>query len=243
MRLNRYIARCGIASRREADVIIRACCVTVNGNLVNILGTSVTPGADVVTVNGEVIELPALHYYKYYKPVGVVSTLYDTHAEVTIGDVLRQSGIPDGVVQAGRLDRDSEGLLILTNDGDLLQRLTHPSHGTEKVYRVLIDRWPRVNDLRKLLQGVKCRDFVAHALRVTRLGPQPVDSKNPRAGYWIELVMGEGKKREIREMLDAIGFKVLRLVRTEHGPVKIGTLKPGEIREMDDWEFKGMVNA
>ncbi len=240
MRLNRYIARCGVASRREADQIIQACRVTVNGNLINILGTSVTPGTDVVTVDGEAIELPALLYYKYYKPVGIVTSLDDPHAERTLGDVLREKDIPDGVLPAGRLDKDSEGLLILTNDGDALQQLTHPSHEIEKVYRVLIDRWPREHELGKLRDGVKCREFTAMALRVLRMGPQPVDTENPVTGYWVEMVMGEGKKREIREMLDVVGFKALRLVRIAHGPVRVDRLKPSEIQELERDALKAL---
>src|SRR4030065_2935775 len=107
----------------------------------------------------------------------------DPHAERTIADVLRENGISEGVVPAGRLDRDSEGLLILSNDGELLNRLTHPSYEVDKIYRVLIERWLIEHDLDKIREGVDCGEFTAKALGVRRMGPQPADEENPVPGY------------------------------------------------------------
>jgi len=241
MRLNRYIARCGVASRRDSDSLITAGRVAVNGIVCQKLGTTVAPGIDVVTVDGEMIELPRLLYYKCYKPRGMVTTLDDPQKRSSLADLLKERGIPKGVAPAGRLDADSEGLLVLTNDGDLLQRLTHPGGEVEKVYRVLIDRWPMESDLERLRAGVRCGDFTARALRVTRMGPQPQDNEHPQTGYWVEMAMGEGHKREIREMMGAIKYRVLRLVRTAHGPIRTDTLKPGEIVELEDWEIRSLL--
>ena len=122
----------------------------------------------------------------------------------------------------------------------MIQKLTHPSHEVEKTYRVLIARWPIQSEIIQLLSGVKCKDYVGKALRVSRLGPQPVDKNTPVLGYWIEMVMGEGRKREIREMLAAVRIAVHRLVRISHGPVAIGNLKPGEIRMLNETESSSL---
>jgi pseudouridine synthase len=240
MRLNRFLARSGIGSRREVEDMVLAGRVTVNGKVTRELATKVNPVEDKVTLDGEVVALPEPLYYKMYKPRGVVSTLDDPQRRKSLAEILRESGIPDGVVPAGRLDRESEGLLILTSDGDLLQRLTHPRYRVEKVYRVLTDRWPPEADLERLRMGVKCRDFVARPLRVSRMGPQPPDDEHPVAGYWLEIAMLEGKKREIREMLGVLKYRVLRLVRISHGPVRVGALRPGEIRKLECGELRAL---
>jgi 23S rRNA pseudouridine2605 synthase len=258
MRLNRYIARCGASSRREADVLIEAGRVMVNGGVCRDHSVTVAPGKDAVALDGAPLVLPDLLYFKFYKPRGVVTTLDDPQGRESISELLKANDIPAGVVPAGRLDRDSEGLLILTNDGDALQRLTHPRHEVEKVYRVLIDRRPSETDLDALRKGVKCEGYVAKARRIARMGPQPPDDEHPvrgrrqarfaqpvagtlYAGYWLEMVMGEGRKREIREMLGALGFRVLRLVRIAHGPITVGTLKPGEVRALNDEERNALA--
>ena len=237
MRLNRFLARAGMGSRREVENFILGGRVTINGKAVMELATTVDPENDVVTLDGETISLPKPLYYKCYKPRGVVTTMDDPQNRKSLADILKQYKIPDGVVPAGRLDLDSEGLLILTSDGDLLQRLTHPRYEITKTYRALVDRWPTESDLENLRMGVQCKDFEARALAITRMGPQPPDEEHPSAGYWLEIVMGEGKKREIREMLAVLRYRILRLVRIAHGPINLGTLLPGKIRELEKWEL------
>jgi 23S rRNA pseudouridine2605 synthase len=241
MRLNRYIARCGAASRRDADKLIEGGRIAVNGNSILEPGTRITPGTDIVTLDGSKLELPGLVYYKCYKPIGVLTTLDDTHGRKSVLDLMEGYEIPNGVVPAGRLDKDSEGLLILTNDGDLVQRLTHPGYGVRKVYRVLINRRPNETDLDKIRSGVQCEEFFAKALKVTRLGPQPRDNEHPEPGYWLEMILGEGKKREIREMMKVTGYRVIRLVRISHGPIGCGALKPGEIKPLNDPELAKLL--
>jgi 23S rRNA pseudouridine2605 synthase len=238
MRLNRFLARAGVASRRDSERYILAGRVSINGKVCRELATKVAPGIDNITVDGREIVLASLLYFKVYKPRGMVSTLDDPQHRESLGKLLQKMGIPDGVVSAGRLDKASEGLLILTNDGDLLQQLMHPSHDIEKVYRVLADRRPSEDDLLKLREGVQIDEYIATPVRVSRMGPQPADDENPEPGYWLEIVMQEGRKREIREMLSAIGYSVQRLVRIAHGPIKVGTLKPGEICEMSGDEIE-----
>ncbi len=243
MRLNRFLARAGEGSRREVEQFILAGRVTVNGEVCRELATTVKPGKDTVTLDGAPLALPKQLYYKCYKPRGVVTTLDDPQKRESLGKLLKQSNIPPGVVPAGRLDQDSEGLLILTNDGDLLQRLTHPRHEVRKVYRVLMNRWPPERNLEKMRLGVKCKDYVARPLQVIRMGPQPSDDEHPTAGYWLEIVMVEGKKREIREMLGVLGYSVLRLVRIAHGAIRLGTLHPGEVRELDGVEMRKLIQG
>jgi 23S rRNA pseudouridine2605 synthase len=241
MRLNRYIARCGVTSRRDADLLIKAGRIIVNGKVTRNFSTKIKPGIDVVMFDDKILKLPELYYFKCYKPVGYVTTLDDTHGRRTIFDLMQEYGIPNGVVPAGRLDFDSEGLLILSNDGELIYKLTHPGSGVEKVYRVLLSKWISQIDLEDLVEGVKYEGYVARALRAARLGPQPGDGENPVPGYWIEIVMVEGRKREIREMLRVLGYNVLRLVRIKHGPVESGMLKPGEIQPLTNSELASLM--
>jgi 23S rRNA pseudouridine2605 synthase len=236
MRLNRYLARAGVGSRRDVEVFITEGRVIINGKVIRELATVVHPETDTVLFDSKPIHLPQLVYYKYYKPRGVVSTIDDPHESNNIGELLKNKNIPAGVVPAGRLDKNSEGLLILTNDGDLLQRLMHPSHEVEKIYRVLIDRRPLETDLKRIRTGITVNDISYSTVRVTRMGPQPIDSDSPVSGYWLEIVMAEGKKREIREMLNAVHYPVLKLVRVQHGPVKLGKLNPGAIIELSETE-------
>ncbi|MCX6645608.1 MAG: pseudouridine synthase [bacterium] len=243
MRLNRYIARCGVASRRDADHLIEAGRISVNGRITRDFSTKIKPGIDEVIFDDKILELPKLYYFKCYKPAGYLTTLEDTHNRKTIFDLMQEHGIPAGVVPAGRLDMDSEGLLILSNDGELIYRLTHPGQGVEKVYRVLLNRWPNQVDLEDLVDGIKYEDQISKAVRASRMGPQPKDQENPVSGYWIEMVMVEGRKREIRMMLRTLGYQVLRLVRIKHGPVEIGMLKPGIILPLDDIELGNLLSG
>jgi len=241
MRLNRYLARAGKGSRRDVEQYIIAGRVTINGKLCRELATTVHPGKDTVTLDGEVVLLPNLLYFKAYKPRGMVTTLDDPQGRESLEKLLGENSIPAGVVPAGRLDKESEGLLILTNDGDLLQRLVHPSYEVEKTYRVLLDRRPPEADLERLREGVQCEGYFARPVRVARMGPQPADGENPE-GYWLEIVMVEGRKREIREMLATLRYSVLRLVRISHGPIRVGDLRPGEVRPLSDAERQALLD-
>ncbi|WP_018467557.1 pseudouridine synthase [Calidithermus timidus] len=226
MRLQQFLARAGIASRRKAEELIRAGRVSVNGQVAS-LGLSVGEG-DVVRLDGERVRLPqkkvviALH-----KPAGVTTTKRDRHAERTVYQL-----VPDvpGLHPVGRLDRESEGLLLLTNDGDLTQRLTHPRYGVRKVYRA----WCRGGELsqaacRKLVEGVELDDGLARA----------IEAKPVSGG--VRLVMAEGRKREVRRMLKAVGYPVERLVRTRIGMLELGELKPGEWRYLGPEEISALT--
>jgi len=227
VRLNKYLRAAGVASRRGADELIRAGRVRVNGDVVTEPWHEVDPGRDVVEVDSRRVYLRReRHYFKLYKPRGVVSTLRDPHAERTLARF-----IPAGLrlVPAGRLDRDSEGLVILTDDGDLIYRLTHPSFEVPKRYRVTLDRYVGEGDLERLSRGIELEDgpFLPDAVR--RVGPREV-----------ELVIHEGRKREIRRAFRALGYGVVRLVRTAMGPVELGDMRPGELRPLSPAELRAL---
>ncbi|HJP65356.1 MAG TPA: pseudouridine synthase, partial [Actinomycetota bacterium] len=220
--MQRTLARAGFGSRRSAEQLITEGRVGINGRIAE-LGNRVDPRRDRVTVDGIPIPAdPELRYFAFNKPAGVTSTLADRHAARSL-----VSFLPPGprVVPVGRLDRDSEGLLLLTNDGALAHRLQHPRFGIEKEYLVEVEGALTRSAAGRLTRGVELEDGMARALRVGS-----IDRAAGRSA--VSLVMGEGRKREVRRMLDAIGFPVRRLVRVRIGDVRLGGLKPGATRPL-----------
>lgn len=217
VRLVAWLARAGVTSRRGAADLIRAGRVTVDGQVVTELHRRVGPGA-VVAVDGRLVAPPATVWLAVHKPRGVLTARRDPAGRPTIYDLLPRRW--RGLFHVGRLDRDSEGLLLLTNDGPLAYRLLHPRYGVTKTYRVQVGRAPR--DLpRRLQAGVLLDDGPARA----------------RAARWVgvdelELELTEGRKREIRRMLAAVGVPVRRLVRLRFGPIRLGSLPPGRWRRL-----------
>lgn len=230
MRLNKFLQAAGVASRRGADALIREGMVRVNGKVIREPWFHVDPGMDTVEIRGRRLSLPSgKHYFKLYKPRGVVSTLADPHAHRTLAEY-----IPPGLrlFPVGRLDRDSEGLILLTDDGTLAFRLTHPRFRIPKRYRVTLDRPLRGNDLERLRRGIQLDDGPFQPLSVRRRGKKGV-----------EIVICEGRKREIRRALSRLGYRVERLLRTHIGPLGLGTLRPGELRPLSGKEVKLLKKA
>ncbi|MFC0596695.1 pseudouridine synthase [Thermus composti] len=226
MRLQAFLARAGVASRRKAEKLIRQGRVRVNGK-VAVLGQKVGP-EDLVEVDGKRVALPqervvlALH-----KPKGYTTTRHDPHAERTVYQLLPT--IP-GLHPVGRLDRDSEGLLLFTNDGALTFRLTHPRYGVKKVYRVWTEGGTLPEEVcRRLLEGVLLEDGPARALACR---PAP-------GGAFLTLA--EGRKREVRRMLKAVGYPVRRLLRVQVGPIRLGDLPPGRWRRLSEGEVRALL--
>lgn len=224
MRINQYLARAGLLSRRKAEALIRAGRVRVNGQPAD-LTTRVGEG-DLVEVDGKRLELPKTVVIALHKPRGYTTTRSDPHAERTVYELLPD--IP-GLHPVGRLDKDSEGLLLFTNDGRLTHRLTHPRHGVRKVYRV----WTKGGTLpqalcQKLMEGVLLEDGPARAL-----------SCRPAPGGAV-LVLAEGRKREVRRMLKAAGRPVTRLLRLQVGPIPLGDLPPGKWRRLRPEEVEAL---
>jgi 23S rRNA pseudouridine2605 synthase len=232
-RLQRALARAGFGSRRACEELISAGRVEINGAPAT-LGDRVDPERDDVRVDGRRISVdPRLRYLALNKRRGVTTTMRDPHAA---RDITRL--IPRGprVFPVGRLDRDTEGLLLLTNDGDLAHRLTHPRYGVEKEYLAEVEGVPSGRRLARLRRGVELSDGVARAVDARPAG-------GARGRGSVRLVMVEGRKREVRRMLEAVELPVRRLVRVRIGPVRLGGLRPGDVRELDAQEVRALYRA
>jgi 23S rRNA pseudouridine2605 synthase len=195
------------------------------------LGDRVDPAGDRVEVDGSRVPLdPALRYYALHKPAGVVSTVRDPRGRPDLDGFLPAE---PGVIPVGRLDRDTEGLLLLTNDGELANRLMHPRYGVEKEYLAEVEGSPTPRHAARLVRGVELDDGPARALSAR------VQARAGQRGA-MRLVMGEGRKREVRRLLAAVGLPVRRLIRLRIGPVRLGRLPPGEVRELEPEEVRAL---
>jgi pseudouridine synthase len=222
VRLNAFIARAGVASRRKADELIKSGRVTVNGEpgqLNTFVGTD-----DDVRLDGKQLTKQGLAYVLLNKPAGVVATARDPQGRRTVVDVVSH---PARVVPVGRLDADTTGALLLTNDGDLAHRLSHPRYEVDKVYEVECWSQPTDADLARLRDGVELDDGPTSPAQVRRID-----------GARIELVLHEGRNRQVRRMLEAVGHRVKRLHRSRYGPLTLGGLEPGAWRELEASEVQ-----
>jgi 23S rRNA pseudouridine2605 synthase len=230
-RLQKVLAHAGVASRRRAEEMIVAGRVKVNGEVVTELGTKVNPKLDVVQVDGRTLGKPqAPVYFVLNKPRGVLSSARDSRGRTTVVDLVKHAS---RLYPVGRLDLDSEGLILLTNDGALAYRLAHPRYEHEKEYRVLVEGVPDAEALQRLRQGVGLEGGRTRpaTVRVEREGGE---------GTWLRIVLREGRKRQIRRMLDAVGYRVVRLIRVRMGPLHLGNLKPGSYRPLTRGELRAI---
>jgi 23S rRNA pseudouridine2605 synthase len=233
-RLNKVLAHAGVGSRRHVEGLIKAGRVSVDGRKVSDLATRVEAGKQRICVDGQTVRLEKPVYWLVNKPRGYVCTNYDpAHRPRAIDLVPR---VEQRVYVVGRLDEQSEGLLLLTNDGDLAHRLLHPRFGVEKTYQVLVAGNPSREDVQQLLKGVYLSEGRVRARRVKRLRSQG-------ESVWLEIVLNEGKNREIRRMLARLGHKVLRLERTAIGPVRMGNLSSGKARRLARSELAQLQEA
>jgi 23S rRNA pseudouridine2605 synthase len=227
-RLQRALARAGFGSRRSAEELIAAGEVTVNGKVATV-GDKVDVTIDVVAVRGATVNLdPRVRYLALHKPPGVVTTMHDPQGRPDVRSLLP----PDGphVFPVGRLDRDSEGLLLAMNDGDLANALTHPRYEVEKEYLVEVAGTPAGRHLAALRAGIELDDGRAKARSVRVVGTRPGRAQ-------LSIVMTDGRKREVRRMLQALDLPVTRLLRVRIGPVRLDGLAPGEHRELTPEEL------
>ena len=232
-RLQRSLARAGFGSRRACEELIAAGRVEINRRVAT-LGDRLDPAMDQVRVDGSKVNVnPELRTFALHKPRGVTTTMRDPHAERDLSGFL-----PKGVhvFPVGRLDRDTEGLLLLTNDGSLAHRLTHPRYAIEKEYLAEVDRPPSHRQLARLRRGVELDDGTARAVDARSAG-----GAAGRGG--VRLVMVEGRKREVRRMLDAVELPVRRLVRVRVGPIRLGKLRPGDVRELEPEDVRALFRA
>jgi 23S rRNA pseudouridine2605 synthase len=223
-RLQRLLAQAGLGSRRQMEAWIRAGRVTVNGR-VAMLGTQVDPAVDRVTVDGRAVPLPrpAFRYYLLYKPEGYTTSLADPHAERLVTELFPRDGAR--LFPVGRLDRDTSGALLLTNDGWLAHRLMHPRFRVPKVYEAWVEGHPGPEALKRLRRGVTLAEGPARAQSVTVLERTPGSAR-------VQLVLTEGRKREVRRLLQIIGHPVRRLVRTAYAGITLEGLRPGAVRPL-----------
>jgi len=222
VRLNAYLARAGVASRRKADDLIKARRVTVNGapgQLNTFVGAR-----DRVEVDGQPVEKQRLAYVLLHKPTGVVTTASDPHGRRTVLDLV---DVPERVVPVGRLDADTTGALLLTNDGELAHRLAHPRYDVEKTYVVDVEDAPSDDALTALERGVELEDGRTAAARVRRLGRSRV-----------ELIIHEGRKHQVKRMLETVGHPVVRLHRSAYAGLTVDGLEPGQWRELEPFEIE-----
>lgn len=234
-RLQKYMAACGVSSRRGAEQMINAGHVMVNGNVVTEQGLQIDPSVDLVMVDGKLLNGPeAKVYYALHKPLGVVSTVRDEHGRTTVRNLL--ADVKTRVYPVGRLDADSEGLLLLTNDGKLAARLTHPRHNVPKKYLVWVSGQPAAKTLAQLRNGVKLEDGPTRPAQVRLLQTGKNSTK-------LEITLQEGRNRQIRRMCKAVGHPVLRLCRISIGSLVLGDLPAGCYRQLTSVEVESLKSA
>lgn len=241
IRLQKILSAAGVASRRAAEEYITQGRVMVNGRTVTELGTKANPEADDIRVDGRRLKTPKTRrYILLYKPRGYITTRSDPQQRPTVIDLLTAGGVREYVYPVGRLDYDSEGLLILTSDGELAAQLTHPRHGVEREYHVRVRGVPEERQVERLARGimVEGRRTTPAEVRIAKTleaesGPQAV----------LSIVIREGRNRQVRHMCDAIGHPVVRLRRVRIGPITDDRIRPGEFRDLDSREVAALTRA
>lgn len=230
MRLQKYLALCGVASRRNSEKLIAEGHVTVNGQTVTEMGLQVDETADRIAVDGAVVHMEEeKHYLLYHKPVGEMTTVSDPEGRATVMDKFRD--YPVRLYPVGRLDYDSEGLLLLTNDGDMMQRLLHPSHEVEKSYLAKVSNHVSEEALRRLRAGVQLDGRLTSPARVRLIRYEAFDSV-------VLVTIHEGRNRQVRRMFEAVGHQVVSLKRVGFGPLLLGDLPRGQWRPLTDVEIR-----
>lgn len=239
-RLQKLIAAAGIASRRHAEEIILEGRVTVNGRKVMELGAKADPAKDHVKVDGKLLRMPAVHRYVLLnKPRGVMVTREDPERRQTVYALLGNR-VTERVVPVGRLDADSEGLLILTDDGALVQKLTHPSGGCRKEYEVKVSGVPTPAQIARLARGVVLDDGTRTAPAEVELQETTPEKDGVGGNAWMKVILGEGRSRQIRRMFLSVGHPVSKLRRVAIGPIRDRALKPGAFRDLTEREVKAL---
>jgi 23S rRNA pseudouridine2605 synthase len=234
MRLNKYLAHAGVASRRAVEELIVRGRVRIDGKVVKELGTMVPDGAEVEVDHKRVMPAKHFTYLLVHKPVAMMTTMSDPEGRRTIAELIPK-GTPR-VVPVGRLDYDSSGVLLMTDDGDLANRLLHPSYGVEKTYRAVVKGKLLQSDVKKILEGVRTSDFRAAGAKLAVIATRAYNSV-------VDISLHEGRNRQVRKMFEALGHPVLALERTSFGPLKMGTLPPGLSRMLTPREVAALQRA
>ena len=237
-RLQKYLARCGHGSRRRAELLIEKGLVYVNGEVAD-LGVSIIPGKDEVVLHGEKVQPPKNLTIMFHKTAGTITSTHDTHSRLTVMDMLPKRVVDAGVLPAGRLDLETEGMLIFTNDGDLLHRITHPRYRCRKEYFVVLSRAPSERVLETLRRGVFLPDVGKETspAQITRLRRR----KDGTAS--LHIVIHEGMKRQIRRMFSGQGLEVTYLKRISIGKLNLDDLAPGKYRTLRDRDLALLLKS
>jgi len=229
IRLQKILAQAGIASRREAEKIITAGRVKVNGATITELGTKANPEKDLIQIDGNELSLSEKKvYYLLNKPTGYVTTMKDPQGRPTVAKLI--SLIKERVYPVGRLDYDTSGLLLITNDGNLANAMTHPKKEIDKCYEVKVAGIPSKEALIKLQKGIMLDDGMTAPARVRIL-------KKEGTRAWLEIIIHEGRNRQVRRMCEAIGHKVIKLKRVRFGPLTLANTVPGKVRKLTQDEL------
>jgi 23S rRNA pseudouridine2605 synthase len=241
-RLQKLLARAGVASRRGAEQLIADGRVSVNGRRAS-LGDSADPAVDRIELDGRPIgPAAAAIHLAVHKPRGYLSSARDERGRRSVVGLVDVGG--ERLWPAGRLDVESEGLMLLTNDGDWANRVLHPRYGTEREYAALVEPRPTRAQIGRLLDGVELEDGRARLLAARFAPPPPeIDRERDEAGAWLRVRIGEGRKREVRRLFDAVGVGVARLVRTRIGPLGLSGLRSGESRRLCRSEVEALAGG
>jgi 23S rRNA pseudouridine2605 synthase len=236
-RLQKILARAGLASRREAERWILEGRITVNGTVVRKLGSQADPAKDSIKVDGKRVKPAAAPlYYAFHKPPGIITTLNDPERRPDLTPYLARLGEKRRVFPVGRLDYNTTGVLLLTNDGELALRLTHPRFGVKKIYRVKLSACPTEEDLAHLRKGIRLDDGMTAPARVRIV-------EKLKKNAWVEIELHEGRRREVRRMFEALGYFVEKLIRIRFGPISLGALAPGTLRPLSQIEVQSLKRA
>jgi 23S rRNA pseudouridine2605 synthase len=230
-KLQKLMARAGIGSRRRCEELIASGYVTINGNIAK-LGQRANPDIDQIMVNGSILDSADPIYIKLNKPKGVISSTEDelNKGRTTIRDLVPVKG---HIYPIGRLDKQSEGLILLTNDGSITHRLTHPRYGHHKEYRVLVEGNPSNKKLGRWRRGVKLEGHLTGPVKIRVL-------RRDEGCTWLKIIMHEGRKRQIRRIAAGLGHPVIRLIRQRIGPISLGNLEPGAWRKLTSEEVSAL---
>jgi 23S rRNA pseudouridine2605 synthase len=236
-RLQKILARAGLTSRREAEQWIVEGRVSVNGQMVRKLGSRADPVKDSIRVDGRRIKPAASPlYFAFHKPAGVITTLNDPRGRPDLSPFVERLGQGHRVFPVGRLDYNSSGLLLLTNDGELAQRLAHPRFGVKKRYQAKLSACPSAEELTSLRKGIRLEDGVTAPARARVI-------EKLKKNAWVEIEIHEGRNRQVRRMFDVLGYFVEKLIRVQVGPVSLGALAPGALRPLSQVEVAALKKA
>jgi 23S rRNA pseudouridine2605 synthase len=239
-RLQKIIAKAGFASRREAETMIREGRVTINGRVVSELGTKADGAKDHIKVDGKLITRPETHrYILLYKPREIMTTVEDPEGRKTVVDLIK--GVKERIFPVGRLDFQSEGLIILTNDGDLAYRVAHPSQGSVKTYHVKVRGVPEDRIIEKLQKGITLEGQKTRPCEIVRI--KTTGRSDDEGNSWFDVRLREGRTQQIRKMFKAVGHPVAKLKRVGIGPITDASLQPGQWRELTRGEVKLLMST